>query len=84
MRATDTSELDSDTGTLSASGLARPAGSFGANIMSNTVEAFIDGAIGDHGMSATSTSPPRRTTTSSAAALGLSVAGLVAGVGTSP
>jgi len=44
VRATDTSALDAHTGTLSASILGAAGASFAANIMSNTVEAFIDGA----------------------------------------
>jgi hypothetical protein len=80
VKATDTSHLDAHTGTLSASILGAAGASFALNTMNNTVEAFIDGAsvrssVGDVDVTATSNNDV------SASALGLSVAGLIAGVG---
>ena len=80
VRATDTSALDADAGALSASLVGAAGASIAANVMNNTVEALIDGAsvtttVGDVDVTATSNNDV------DASALGLSVAGLVAGVG---
>ncbi|WP_457423984.1 right-handed parallel beta-helix repeat-containing protein [Roseateles sp. P5_E7] len=78
--ASDTSELDTDTGALAASTVGAAGASVAANIMNNTVEAFIAGATvttddGNVVVGATSSYDV------DALALGLSAAGLVAGVG---
>jgi hypothetical protein len=81
VRARDTSELDTDTGALSASILGAAGASVGVNLMNNTVEAAIGAAtvttdVGGIDVQATSSYDV------DALALGLSAAGLVAGVGT--
>ncbi|HEY8536271.1 MAG TPA: hypothetical protein VIL25_07470, partial [Vicinamibacterales bacterium] len=81
VRARDMSSLSTDTGMLAASGFVAAGGALGANIMANTVEAYIAGATVSTDAGAVDV-----TATSSydvdALALAASAAGLVAGVGT--
>ena len=78
--ASDSSELGTDTGALAASTVGAAGASVAVNVMNNTVEAYIEGATvttdeGNVDVSATSSYEV------DALALGLSAAGLVAGVG---
>ncbi|MBK8017635.1 MAG: right-handed parallel beta-helix repeat-containing protein [Betaproteobacteria bacterium] len=79
--ATDTSTLSTDTGTLAASGLVAAGGAVGANVLHNTVEAYIgDAEVTTAGGSVSVTASSGNEL--DALALGASLAGLVAGVGT--